>query len=408
MAVTFGTRLKAMMKQEVSAADIEGLLRGSGQLEDLRQQIDDARRAGEIAHPGRPLEIHGNLGGALAYFWVAQAFIAVAQNLKEADDAIDPETRGYMPRVSHDQAMALLVQVGDYLALTSAALVDPTYAVGRPLPVPLQPRIEAQGRCPVGHLKGMLQAARYLDGYAEVEVERYATAVKAASGVPEEVAVAAQRLTGELAAARSRLAMATGTVLPILNGQTVDATTHEAAETNLWTCLSAYVWFGQIVAIPSLLRRQNMPAPPPQVEPGGYGQSSRPPADFYHVSPRERWLLTAESARAQLHADGRTHWAEDELEEMWQRKNWRLSPEEQRFLTETADLQRQGAISGGSYLLECPFNPVWVARRPVTVLGQSLPPGSQFAYNHHEGRGNLITGFRQGNQFEECEDNGRG
>jgi len=34
---------------------------------------------GEITHPGRPWEIHGNLGGALAYFWVAQAFIGMRQ-----------------------------------------------------------------------------------------------------------------------------------------------------------------------------------------------------------------------------------------------------------------------------------------------------------------------------------------
>ncbi len=35
--MAFATRLRAMMHQEVAAADVDGLLRGSGQLEDLRQ-----------------------------------------------------------------------------------------------------------------------------------------------------------------------------------------------------------------------------------------------------------------------------------------------------------------------------------------------------------------------------------
>jgi len=75
--MAFATRLRAMMHHEIAAADVDGLLRGSGQLEDLRQQIEDRRRAGEIAHPGRPWETHHEMRFALAYFWVAQAFILV-------------------------------------------------------------------------------------------------------------------------------------------------------------------------------------------------------------------------------------------------------------------------------------------------------------------------------------------
>ncbi len=132
--MAFMARLRAMMHHEIAAADVDGLLRGSGQLEDLRRQIEDRRRAGEIAHPGRPWETHHEMRFALAYFWVAQAFIAIARALKEADDADDPSTAGYMPRVSHDQAMALLRQAGDYLALSHAALADPAYdgAAGPP------------------------------------------------------------------------------------------------------------------------------------------------------------------------------------------------------------------------------------------------------------------------------------
>jgi hypothetical protein len=92
--MAFGTHLRAMMQHEVSAVDVEGLLRGSGQLEDLRQQIEAQRQEGELAHPGRPWETHRAMGPALALFWVSQAFMAIARNLKEADEAFDPCSDG--------------------------------------------------------------------------------------------------------------------------------------------------------------------------------------------------------------------------------------------------------------------------------------------------------------------------
>jgi len=402
--MAFATRLRAMMHQEVAAADVDGLLRGSGQLEDLRQQLDDKRRAGEIAHPGRPWETHHALRFALAYFWVAQAFIAIAQNLKDADDAYDPDTVGYMPRVSHDQALALLRQAGDDLALAHAALADPTYDGGVALPVPLEPRVEAEGRCPLAHLKGLLEAARYLENFAEVEVGRYADAATVTTAeAPHEVKAAAQRLQGELAAARSRLATATGAVVAILNGQSVDEATHEEAETNLWTALSTYVWLGQVVAIPSLLTGQD-PSSTRAHRAGHTPPPSPQTLGARRIGRSERWLLSDGAARQRLRAEGRTGWAEDELDELWENKGWTLSSEEQRLLAETAELQRQGSIRATTYMSECPFDPVWTATRSITVLGQPIRPGGQFAYNHHHGKGALLTSFRSVPDFEECQD----
>ena len=399
------SRLLALVQREVSSSDIDGLLRGSGQLEDLRQAIEDKRRAGELRHPGRPWETHQEFGPSLALFWVAQAFIAIARSLKEEDEKVDPATSGFMPRLSHDQALALLHQVGDYLALTSATLADPSGPLGYPLPIPLQPRFDSGGRCPVAHLQGILVATEYLHEKAAVEVESYVAAIAAAEHVPPEVAALAPRLTSQLAAAQSRLAMAKGSVLPILNRQPVDMRLHEEAENNLWASLSTYVELGQIIALPALLDRT---APSGRPNPSGGRDPVAPPPCCpgapRRISADERWCLTDEAAYRELRAEGRLGWAADELAEFWARRHDTLSAEEQQFLAETQVLQRQGALAGDSYLLHCPFNTIWTVRAPVTLLGRSLPPGGQVAYNYYDGTGGLVTTFTAGSDFTECPD----
>lgn len=388
-----GARLRAAIKGEVSAADVEALLRGSGQLEDLRQQIEQRRAVDEVAHPGRPWETHAEMGTALAYFWVAQGFIAIARVLKEVDDESDPGTRGYMPPISHDQALALLRQAPDFLALTAAALANPSYEGDRTLPVSLHPRIEARGRCPAQHLKGMLRGAQYLDRYAQVEVESYCGTV-AQGDAPPEILAASRRLQGELARAQSHLRTAEQTVSPILNGERVSQQAHEDAENSLWESLQTYVWLGQIVAIPALLD-----------QPRGVGHQPPPPGSVPRTIDREnQWYLTSDQARGELGATGRAAWAENEFDEFWGNKRWRLSADEARYLSEVGALQAAGAISSESYLAECPFNPIWTAQRDVVVMGKRLRRGQQFAYNHHHGKGELLTGFQAVGDFMACED----
>lgn len=384
----FPARLRARMKHEISTADVEAMLRGCGQLEDLRQRIEQQREAGEIVHPGKPWETHAQMGNALAFFWVAQGFASIARILKEVDEESDPGTRGYMPGVSHDQALALLRQVAHYQALANAALEDPTYDGGHELPIPLKPRVEAEGRCPVSHLKGMLRGSQYLDNYAHVEVETYCGAVTRGTA-PEEIKGTARRLHAELAKAQSQLQMAEQAVSPILKGEPVDDWTHEEVEDYLWSSLETYIWLGQIVAIPELL-----------AEPSRKRRSSPPSSRSRTVSHTQLWCLTSGLARRHLREEGNLGWAKDELEEFWRQKQWKLSTREQQYLAEVADLERRGAVVAESYRAECPFNPIWTAKRPVIVLGQLVNQGGEFSYTHQAGAEELCTSFLQADAFE--------
>ena len=390
MALT--TRFRALMKSEVAAVDVEALLRGAGQLEVLREEIQQRRDAGEVSHPGHPWEVHAEMGRALAFFWVAQGYAAIARSLKEVDDESDPGTRGYMSQVSHDQAMALLRQVPQFLASAHGALADVNYDSERSLPVGLEPRVDSENRCPVAHLKGMLRAAHYLDEQAQVEVKTYCSAGSHADA-PAELRGMVPRLEGQLAAARSNLDTSEQAVSPILNGEAVDAETHEQAENYLWASLETYVRLGQIVALPTLIDHR-----------AGSGHRP-PPKRGRRVSRRDAWCLTSDVARKELKREGRDGWGEDELDELWSNKQWRISADEQRFLDGVARLNEEGAImDSASYIAECPFNSIWVARRPVTVMGCKLKAGSRFAYNHHHGKGELLTNFQPVGDFLECED----
>lgn len=396
--MSVGTRLRAAIKGEVSAADVDALLRGSGHLEELREAIAQRREAGELTHPGRPWETHAEISHALLYFWVAQALATIARALKEVDDETDPATVGYMPPATHTQAMSLLRQVPDFLALTAAAVADPTYEGDRALPVSLQPRIEVEGRCPPPHLKGLLRGAQRLNEYAQVEVETYCGTLSHPD-VPEQVASAMRRLQAELARAQSNLRTAEAAVMPILNGQRVDQQTHEEAENYLWSSLETYMWLGQIVAMPSLLDE-----PVVGRTTGTGGHRPPPPRVSRTVAHGDRWLLTSDMARRELSSTGRTPWAEDELQELWTKKRWRLSPEEARYLDEVSNLAADGSITSQQYLAECPFNPIWTPQRDVVVAGRRFRRGQQFAYNHHDGKGEVLTGFHAVGDFMACED----
>lgn len=255
--MSFADRFRSMLKGDVPAESVDALLRATGQLEDLRQRIETARLDGETRFPGRPWEVHAELGPALAYFWIAQAEIAIGRALRETAET-GGSAPGFMPQVSSEQAVALLRQATTALERCYAALETGDRRTDR-LPVPLRPRVESRGRCPVPHLKGMVQAARYLDGLAEVEVESYGNAVTAGDA-PEAIREAAQRLRNELAQAQFRLRTAEQAVSPILGGQTVSETTHEDAEGRLWSSLATYGWLGQVVAIPELLNTTSMPS----------------------------------------------------------------------------------------------------------------------------------------------------
>ena len=136
-----------------------------------------------------PWEAYAQLRYPLAFIRSARAYQVFVKELLAADAATDPETAGYLPRVTYDQANALCHEIQPNLQRAIAALNDTAYVPDVPLPLVLGPRIESEGQpCPVAHLQGMIAAAREVREWAAGLTAQYENAVTSATGsVPAEV-----------------------------------------------------------------------------------------------------------------------------------------------------------------------------------------------------------------------------
>ena len=121
------------VRGEVSDANIQGYLRAASQIEDVWQQVDD-KLATLISQGVVPWEAYGQLRYPLAFIRAARAYQVFVKELLAADAASAPETVGYLPRVTYDQANALCHEIQPNLQRAIAALNDAAYT---PYVVPL-------------------------------------------------------------------------------------------------------------------------------------------------------------------------------------------------------------------------------------------------------------------------------
>jgi len=124
------------MHGEVSDANIQGYLRAASQIEDVWQQVDD-KLATLISQGIAPWEAYAQLRYPLAFIRSARAYQVFVRELLAADAASDPETAGYLPRVTYDQANALCHEIQPNLQRAIAALNDTAYTPDVALPLML-------------------------------------------------------------------------------------------------------------------------------------------------------------------------------------------------------------------------------------------------------------------------------
>lgn len=387
--MSFKTAFFAFLKREKSQADLDAYQRACTQIDDL-----DAAIQTEIldAAPGLPWDRAQHQQQAMAYAWIARGLSTIATSLLETDEKTDPSTAGYLPIVTYTQARELYVQVPEYAQRAWEAMVNASYQPDRPLPMPLGPRIEADGKCPLAHLRGIHAAAEALDAFAEVRLNSELALVRRSGSEAEQSAKKVlDRLAQIRARARSARTFANDQLAAIAEGKNVSLETHEDAETRLWSALSDQFLLGQVLAMPKLADA-----------PALLGESL-----VGRKIPREdRWFLADAQARRDL--EGKP-FGEQEIVEFWTRKGWRTTALEERYFAQCKALVEDGSITAVSRWSTCPFDPVYQTLRPVNVLDTAISARHEFHLDMDENRDEITLGsprFRRTDGYEEEHEEG--
>jgi hypothetical protein len=383
------------VRGEVSDANIQGYLRAASQIEDIWQQID-AKLAQVLSQDVAPWKAYAQLRYPLAFIRAARTYQVFVRELLAADAAFEPETAGYLPRVTYDQANALCHEIQPNLQRAIAALNDAHFVPDVSLPLVLGPHIESEGQpCPVAHLEGIIGAAHEVREWAAGLIAQYENAVaKAGGSQSSEIVAHVAALNSRLAQADSQLRFGTDLVGQVTQ-QGATPELHEEAEKNLWDALQQYFLLNQVVALPEALRPR--PNQNPVRRQGG-------PAKVYrdrYVRPDDLWRIAAPSARSELRG---SEFGTDEMKEMCEKMGGILSAGAQQYLDEVDAAVARGDAYVIAAMANCPFEPLYKARRMLDVAGAHIPAGYEFHWNFHRGHIETSQRFGRAPGWQECEE----
>jgi hypothetical protein len=119
-----------VIRGEVSDANVQGYLRAASQIEDVWQQIDE-KIATLISQGISPWEAYRQLHYPLAFIRAARTYQVFVRELLAADAAFDPQTVGYLPTITYDQANALCSQMQPDCKHLDTPVSDPSQTVNR-------------------------------------------------------------------------------------------------------------------------------------------------------------------------------------------------------------------------------------------------------------------------------------
>ncbi len=377
----------------MSDANIQGYLRAASQIEDIWQQIDE-KLAQLIAQGVAPWEAYTQFRYSLAFIRAARTYQVFVKELLAADAALEPDTTGYLPHITYDQANALCSQLQPALQYTVTALNDPAYVPDTPFPLILGPRIENEGRpCLVTHLQGIIAATEEVREWAAGLLAGYQNGVqKATSPVPAEVSAHLAALQRLLVQADSQLRFGTDYAGQVTQGEATPEM-HMQAENYLWEALQSFFLLNQAVAMPELLR-------PGQPNSRGTFQSTSPRGyRDLRIQLDDLWHMAAPSARSELQG---TRFGNQEMEKMWQRMGGILPAALQQYLDEVD----AAIVRGDAYMIaamaNCPYEPIYRTRRPLTIVDTSIPADDEFHWDFHRGYIESTHRFGRTGDWQEC------
>lgn len=387
-----------VLRGEVSDASIQGYLRAASQIEEIWQHLDN-KLAQLMAQGIAPWDAYAQLRYALAFVRVARTYQVFVKELLVADAAFDPQTVGYLPRITYDQANALCYQLQPALQYALVALNDSTYVPDVPFPLELGPRIENEGRpCPVTHLQGIIAATDEVSAWAVGLNAQYQQAVQqATTPLPTEIVAHLASLQALQAQAESQWRLGTDFAGQVTQGEATPEM-HMQAEDYLWDALQSFFLLNQAVAMPALLHVGSASAA------GGVQGKPRKQYRDMPIQSSDLWRVAAPNARHELRG---TAFGTQEMQKMWQLLGGVLSAQVQQYLDEGEAAVARGDAVAIAAMANCPFEPIYRTRRPLTLVETAIPMDNEFHWNFHQNRIEYTQRFGRAGGWQECQEDGQ-
>lgn len=377
-------RMVARLQGEVPATTLEAYRRASLQVFELMDQVEARRKAG-AAGGLDPWTVPAATRAEFLCAWNAFVLQTLGNDILDADYAAEPVTAGFVPPITADQVLRFFSQVEGWINRAQQAHANPDYVLDVSVPAEL-PSWSAVTPVPATHLRGLVHAMQSVADNASA----------AMAFLPDSPPGGAQRqaqlnrIHQLYAAAQSKARYAAD-----LHGAAPTRDLHEQVDSHVRAAIELFYLVGQLIADPALAAgsgpvppgKPSLPAPGKPTPPSAVFPSpldvwagSTEPAVLPGDAEFDLWCLTDPAARETLQGDSQAKRA--------LRTMWKLDPEPWRTVALHEEIRsafHSGAIAyagdGGGRVGHfhcCPWSPVFVARRKVTIGETKLRTMEQF------------------------------
>ncbi len=369
----FFARMRAFIRGEISAETIESYRTAGGVAYSLF--IEAEKKRADLADGGTsPWTMSA---GDRAYFtavWIGFSLQTLGDAFIKADYDLDPDTVGFVPRITAEQVDLFYSHVADFLAFAAAAADNKDYVLPGHLPFDLPEFVEADP-CPLAHLVAMLAAGRVMVEHAGIAVS---DALRATKDRPAESAALRSRIAALQSTHDSAQALHRDGFVPTPE-------MHMRIESQIKSVIQEAFLIGQLVVQPNLLsgtayNHHTVPQ-----------ASSGNPFDNIFTNgkrlPRpgkpgfDLFCLTSPSHISQFRRDPKAGPAMEFL--------WTHDPNPDETLTIQESIlaaANRGDISdrqnGKTACYSCcPWAAIYLVVRPVTLAGHLMRPGQEFVFD---------------------------
>lgn len=348
------TRLRAKAAGEIPAATLEAYRAAGAGAYDLFVAAEQRR----AADPGAAA------GTFFLGTWNAFALQTLGDAFVEADYEADPNTVGFVPPVTAEQALAFYAEVEQWLVRARQAEHDGGRELDADVPAELPGWAEVEP-CPDPHLHAMMAACKKVADHAAI-------AVGDLERRPDVDAKVVATLRGELTAVSTAADYAQQLHTQYHRSRR-DRALHERIEQSVKDAIERGYRLGQLAAMPELVERS-----------AGAALRSPKRLPLPGEPGFDPWCLTDPRTRSQWQADPAARRAIDVL--------WRSDPSPERTLRiqgeidaalERGDIDYAVGPDGrrlGNYYC-CPWAPIYEAKRRVRIAGLRLEPKQQFTFD---------------------------